>query len=99
MAEGRAALRPPCAGYLLFKPASIRSACGTFATSRMCVEVDRGGQQMVPIANSSGEGQRVSLVAVSPEPACERLEAPTAVPGTGNECAHDRAYLISATMK
>ena len=35
------------------------------------------------------------------ELACERLESPTAVPGTGNEnqCGHGRASLISTTMK
>jgi hypothetical protein len=47
------------------------------------VEVDLGDKQMAPIANP-GEGQRVSLVTVPPKPACERLEPPTAAPGTGN---------------
>ena len=59
-----------------------------------------GNQQLVPIANP-GEGQWVSLVTVPPKPACERLEPPTAAPGTGNEheCGHGRASLVSATMK
>jgi hypothetical protein len=52
------------------------------------------------IANP-GEGQRVSVVTVPPKLACERLEPPTAAPGTGNEheCGHGRASLVSATMK
>jgi hypothetical protein len=35
------------------------------------------------------------------ELACERLEPPTAVPGTGNEneCGDGRASLMSTTMK
>jgi hypothetical protein len=54
---------------------------------------------MVAIVNS-GEGQRGSFVSVPHEPACERLEPPTALSGTGNEheCGHGRASSISATM-
>jgi hypothetical protein len=47
-------------------------------------------------------GAVVEAVIVSVyELACERLESPTAVPGTGNEnqCGHGRASLISTTMK
>ena len=47
-------------------------------------------------------GTMVEAVIVSVyELACERLEPPTAVPGTGNEneCGDGRASLMSTTMK